>query len=169
MAQELTTLATVHILDQLKEGVIVVEADGTIQYLNQSALNLLALDQEPTTLYEAVAPYESWQELLHNDGLSYLYIDSGRVEIQTSLINWNDKPARQLILSSGEPADWNIAEPTRLRDQLASLNRISLQLGSTLRRRKRRVAGCCTLPHPRERREREELGENQSVLTLAAS
>ncbi len=133
MAQDLTTITTTHILDQLKEGVIVVESDGTIQYLNQSAQNLLALEQEPGTLYEAVAPYESWQELIHSDGLSYLYIDSGRIEVQTSPIDWNNKPAKQLTLSAGESADSTLSEAPKLKDQLASLNRISLQLGSTLR------------------------------------
>ena len=80
MAKELTTPTMLNILDQLKEGVIVVEGDGTIQYLNQSALILLELDQRPATLYEVVAAYEAWQELLLKDGLSYLYTTEAAVK-----------------------------------------------------------------------------------------
>jgi hypothetical protein len=133
MTQELTTSSTTNILDSLKEGVIVVEGDGIIQYLNRTALDLLELEREPTALYEAVAPYESWQELLRSDAPSHLYMDTGRIEVQASSIEWQDKPARQLILSPVRHSDWTVSEPAKLGEQLASLNRISLQLGSTLR------------------------------------
>lgn len=133
MAPELTMPTTINILDQLNEGVIVVESDGTIQYLNRSALALLELDQKPATLYEAVTPYESWQELLRNEGLSHLYIDGDRIEVQTSVIEWNGRLAKQLTLSSSRLADQDVSEERRLGEQLVSLNRISLQLSSTLR------------------------------------
>ncbi|MCI0579498.1 MAG: GAF domain-containing protein [Chloroflexi bacterium] len=132
MEKELTSATTLSFLDNLHEGILVVATDGTIQYLNQAAIELLGLEREPATLYEAVAPYEAWQELLEGDSETHLYTNAGRVGVQARTTTWQNTPAVQLVLTPAHAVEDSQGRG-QLDDRLAALTRISQQLSATLR------------------------------------
>lgn len=125
MEQELTSATTWTFLDHLNEGVIILTADGTVQYSNPAARLLLDLGSATSSLaeiYQIVAPYDTWQMLLNPPAKVRLQVGNGRVvEIQAKSVPGYDNPALiQLLISPAKPATQGTAV-----DYLAALTRIN--------------------------------------------
>jgi signal transduction histidine kinase len=133
MKTELRSITPTKILDNLNEGIIVAEDQGSIHYTNTAALELLGKSEVPSTLGMAVAPFDAWQELLRDGAISYLYTSAGRIEVQARLSNWQGDPAWFLSLNRSWPRQANDDISSSLSEQLSALTRISDLLSTTLR------------------------------------
>lgn len=136
-----TSDMTWSLLDGLNEGVIVLEADGVIVYMNEAAYEVLGLEQEAASLaeiYEAVAPHEMWRHLLDAPSEVNLYTPAGPVHIQAkpcpAFKNNNGNGSGQLVqllLRRGKTTGSLSAESASSK-QLDALVRVSQQINLTL-------------------------------------
>lgn len=130
-----TALTTWAFLDHLQEGVVIVDAGGSLLYSNEAARQLLGLNKEVYSLaeiYSLVAPDEMWQHLLTAPSEAYLYTEQGRVHLQAKTIRSDDEEYIQINIAPSQWAEQSI-DPTLAGEQLATLFRISQQLNVTLR------------------------------------
>jgi signal transduction histidine kinase/putative methionine-R-sulfoxide reductase with GAF domain len=132
MEKMFTPVAMASLLDNLAEGIVITNSDGAVQYINQAALDLLGLSQQPAGLYDVVAPYETWRELLEADASVHLYRESGRVDVRTRPVTWNDQPAWQLMFTGRRQTGAETSGWSQPADHLAAISRISQQLNVTL-------------------------------------
>lgn len=130
MKKELTSAITWAFLDNLTEGVIVAETNGTIRYINQAGQKLLGLQQNVpslTEVYQVVAPHEVWQSLLNPPVETYLHTVDGRIlHLQSKFCfgNNGNNPLVQILVNLHQ----NAISPTNTTpgfEQLTSLTRIS--------------------------------------------
>jgi len=133
METELRSITPTKILDNLNEGIIVAEDQGSIHYTNRAALELLGKSEAPSTLGLAVAPFDAWQDLLRDGAISYLYTNAGRIEVEARLSNWQGDSAWFLTLNRSWPKQVNDDIFSSPGEQLTALTRISDLLNTTLR------------------------------------
>jgi signal transduction histidine kinase len=123
-------------LDLLKEGVMLVEANGVIVYSNQAAQKLLGLTYPAVSLAELfaqVAPTSTWQHLLDAPAEAYLYTVAAHLHIEAQPVVWEEQRLIQLLLSPTAAPETTAASGKLMSEQLAALARISQHLSATLR------------------------------------
>ncbi|MCP4426807.1 MAG: GAF domain-containing protein, partial [Chloroflexi bacterium] len=109
MEQELTSAIAWTFLDNLNEGVILIESNGVVQYANSAAHSLLGLDHKAISLaeiYQTVAPHdETWQTLLAPPAKTRLRANDGRIlTIEAKPIPNYDHNLIQLLITPAPPA-----------------------------------------------------------------
>lgn len=81
MEKELTSAITWNLLDDLSEGVILANTDGTVVYSNKSAVTLLGLDHSVSSLdavHQVLASQGTWRELLDAPAALPIHLANGR-------------------------------------------------------------------------------------------
>lgn len=135
MYSNLTAVDTWHFLDNLSEGVLVVETDGSMLYLNSAAYQLLGLGERPNSLadlFAAVAPQDTWHHLLLPPSESYLHLAGNNLHLETHPANWGEAELVQININPVPIAGADQSKPAAVSDQLQALTRIVQKLNVTL-------------------------------------
>ena len=120
----MTSATTWTLLDNLNEGVILIETDGAVRYTNPAARSLLGLNHNAPSLaeiYQVVAPNETWQVLLNPPAETRLQANNGRIlDLQAQSCLDLDGDLIQILITPTSPGSQ--AETI---DHLTALTRIN--------------------------------------------
>jgi signal transduction histidine kinase len=123
MEKELTSAITWNLLDDLSDGILLAEFDGTVLYSNQAARTLLGLSHPVRFLDEVpqvLASDESWSDLLNRPAVVTLHTDNGRTLEAHS--KWESGPDGRLLQIIIRPPQLDI-ENSRLVQQALDRSR----------------------------------------------
>lgn len=135
MLADSSIVTTWHFLDNLNEGVLVVQVDGDLLYMNSAAYQLLGISEQPNSLadlYALIAPQALWQHLLQPPSESYLYLPTNNLQLESCAINWGSEELVQILIDLAPITDLDQSKPAATFDQLQALTRIIQKLNATL-------------------------------------
>jgi PAS domain S-box-containing protein len=87
MNKQLTPDVTWQFLDNLHEGIIIVNRDGMIQYINSSAKEIFGLEDGISSLdqlYQLIAPHEDWQMLCTADFVTTVTVGDKEFSLESN-------------------------------------------------------------------------------------
>ncbi|MCB0036981.1 MAG: PAS domain-containing protein, partial [Anaerolineales bacterium] len=102
----LTSATFWSILDNLSEGIAILEVDGSILYVNEAAKKILQIYQPVSDLAELhkssgrQGQWNRWKQLLNPPRQAPLETRAGTVVVKSQLINWNNHNLIQLLFTS---------------------------------------------------------------------
>lgn len=104
MEKELTSAITWNILEDLSDGVVIVDEAGTVIYCNAAVSSLLGLELKHqvnvlNSVRQVLASFDAWSDLLDSPAETVLSLANGRaLQAQSQTINTVDGEFTQLIL-----------------------------------------------------------------------
>lgn len=125
MKQHLASAHSWSILDSLREGVILVLPDGTIEYMNPATYSLLGLTKTPyslTTLFQGLSPHTGWRKLLEPPVDMRLETTRGVFRVTARPWSQDAQTWIQIMFDRQLP---ETEQPEGANSQLAALTRIS--------------------------------------------
>lgn len=128
MEKELTSAALWPLFDELGEGILITDADGSIHYLNQAAQRWFGLAHNslpPATLSELLPATENADLLLNAPAETAVTIPNGRsLKLRAIPLPQTERDLFQIIVTPQQPS-FSENEATAVVDQLTSLTLIS--------------------------------------------
>ncbi len=123
MNEQLTSASTWHVLDNLSEGVILVEIDGTLVYINQAAqqtCNVYQFEEEELSLGALFDYSQAWEALLEAPTTVELQAGNGR------FYQFRSFPFQDLIQITYSPTHIE-GSKTAVIEQLTALTKINTE------------------------------------------
>ncbi|MDX1688251.1 MAG: GAF domain-containing protein [Candidatus Promineifilaceae bacterium] len=126
--------AAFQLFDGLREGICLLNAEGSLLYANESARRLLALDGREENLAEIAdadgfLPEQTWRSLVADaPATAHAHTTSGPLLVESRPAQWQDEPVVQLVINRAAET----GETSGVEAQLTALARISRELNATL-------------------------------------
>ncbi len=132
-------------LDNLSEGIAILEVDGSILYVNEAAKKVLDIYQPVSDLSDLYkisgrqGQWNRWKQFLNPPRHTSLETNNNTISVKSQLINWNNRNLIQLIITSnvqvtGIPQDATTADFHQYIHQLTEENRQLLKRAEQIER-----------------------------------